>query len=115
MANWKKKLNNQDRKQQQNDKKINIQFFLKTHPTFFKQIAVMLQMFLGQNDFDCFKLFKIRAMYQGCDCAANWLILANSYPNSVISEISAIQVRKCFPVMGVGLFASHEKPSNVTI
>ena len=34
---------------------------------------------------------------QGCDCAANWLILANSDPNFVISEISVNQVRKCFP------------------
>ncbi len=52
---------------------------------------------------------------KGFDCAANWLILANPYPKSVISEISVNQVRKCFPVMGVVLFASQEKPSNVTI
>ncbi len=31
---------------------------------------------------------------QGCDCAANWLILANSDANFVISEISVNQVRK---------------------
>ncbi len=35
--------------------------------------------------------------YQGCDCATNWLILANSDSNFVISEIRVIQVRKCFP------------------
>ena len=33
---------------------------------------------------------------QGCDCAANWLILANSDPIFVICEISANPVRKCF-------------------
>ncbi len=46
---------------------------------------------------------------QGCDCAANWLILANSGPIFVISEISVNQVRKCFPVWGVGVFTTLEQ------
>ncbi len=47
---------------------------------------------------------------QGCDCAANWLILANSDPKSVISEISVNQVRKWFPAWGVGVFTIQEQP-----
>ncbi len=46
---------------------------------------------------------------QGCDCAANWLLLANSDPNFVISEISVNQVRKCFPAWGVGVFTIQEQ------
>ena len=41
-------------------------------------------------------------IWQGCDCAANWLILANSSPNFVIFEISVNQVRKCFQPWGGG-------------
>ena len=47
---------------------------------------------------------------QGCDCAANWLILANSDPNFVITEISVNQVTKCFPAWGVGVFTIQEQP-----
>ena len=47
---------------------------------------------------------------QGCDCAANWLILANSDPNFVISEISVNQVRKCFCAWGVEVFSIQEQP-----
>ncbi len=39
-------------------------------------------------------------------------ILANSDSNFVVTEISVNQVRKCFPVMGVGVFASQEQPSS---
>ncbi len=46
---------------------------------------------------------------QGCDCAANWLILANSDQNFVISEISVNQVRKCFPAWVVGVFTIQEQ------
>ncbi len=46
---------------------------------------------------------------QGCDCAANWLILANYDPNFVISEISVNQVRKCFHAWGMGDFAAVEQ------
>ncbi len=46
---------------------------------------------------------------QGCDCAANWLILANSDKNFVISEISPNQVRKCSPPWGVGVFAALDQ------
>ena len=44
---------------------------------------------------------------QGCDCAANWLILANSDPNFVISEISVNQVRKCLPARGLGYLCCY--------
>ncbi len=50
-----------------------------------------------------------RHFSQGCDCAANWLILANSDPNFVISEISVNQVRKCFPAWGLGVFTIQEQ------
>ncbi len=49
---------------------------------------------------------------QGCDCAANWLILANSDPNFVISEISVNQVRKWFHAWGVGVFTIQEQSCN---
>ncbi len=47
---------------------------------------------------------------QGCDCAANWLILANFDPNFFISEISVNQVRKCFPAWGVRIFTIQKQP-----
>ncbi len=48
--------------------------------------------------------YRKNCQLQGCDCAADWLILANSATNFVISEISVNQVRKCFPVRGFGVF-----------
>ena len=46
--------------------------------------------------------FICNALEQGCDCAANQLMQANSDPNFIISEISVNQVRKCFPAWWVG-------------
>ncbi len=45
---------------------------------------------------------------QGCDCAANWLILANSNPNFGIFEIGVNQVRKCFLAWWVVVFTIQE-------
>ncbi len=55
-------------------------------------------------------LSSLQFLPQGCDCAANWLILTNSDPNFVISEISVNQVRKCFRAWGVGVFTIQEQP-----
>ncbi len=61
--------------------------------------------------FSCMeKPSKSSFIQQGCDCAANWLILANSDPNFVITEISVNQVRKCFPALGVEVFPIQEQP-----
>ncbi len=62
-----------------------------------------------RNFLNCILLYYAQ-MLQGCDCAANWLILAKSDPNFVISEISVHQVRKCFPAWGVGVFTIQEQP-----
>ncbi len=56
------------------------------------------------------KFYTVCCILQGCDCAANWLILSNSYLNFVIPEISVNQVRKCYPAWGVGVFTIHEQP-----
>ncbi len=40
----------------------------------------------------------------------SWLILANSNPNFVISEVSVNQVRKCFHAWGVGVFTIQKQP-----
>ncbi len=52
---------------------------------------------------------------QGCDCAAKWLILANSVPKLVISQISLNQMRKYFPAWGWGSLLLWNGLSNVTI
>ncbi len=57
----------------------------------------------------------ILVLKQGCDCAANWLILANSDPNFVISEIRVNQVGKCFPAWGWGSLLLWNSITKVTI
>ncbi len=52
---------------------------------------------------------------QGCDFAANWLILASSDPNFVMSEISVNQMRKLSSALGVEVFAALEESLNVKI
>ncbi len=48
--------------------------------------------------------------FQGCDCTANWLILANSDPSFVISEISVCKLsEKMFPCMGIVVFTIQEQ------
>ncbi len=49
--------------------------------------------------YSCGELPLLFCIVQGCDCAANWLIVANSDPSFVISEISVNQVRKCVMIL----------------
>ncbi len=48
--------------------------------------------------------------FQGCDCAATWVILATPDPNFVLSVINLNQVRHYFSAWLVGVFAAREHP-----
>ena len=64
--------------------------------------AAIFHFFLGYPAVIFFPLTK-----SGCDCAANWLILANSHPNLVISD-QCKTGEKMFPCMRGG---GHEQSS----